>query len=141
MTLQRFSNCAKFLVSQRKSCADRGSGSLGEPTFQRPPTPEGPSSCPHRPTPAHLCNFLHAQLCPTLCDPMDCSPPGFSVHGILQTRILKWVALSFSRGSSRTRDGTNAYPALAGGCLPLEPPGKPTRRANPWPPCLEQGGF
>ena len=36
------------------------------------------------------------QLCPTLCDPMDCSPPGSSVHGILQARTLEWVALSFS---------------------------------------------
>ena len=36
------------------------------------------------------------QLCPTLCDPMDCSPPGSSVYGILQTRILEWVAISFS---------------------------------------------
>ena len=41
------------------------------------------------------------QSCPTLCDPMDCSPPGSSVHGILQARILEWVAISFSRGSSR----------------------------------------
>ena len=40
------------------------------------------------------------QLCPTLCDPMDCSPPGSSVHGIFQARILEWVAISFSRGSS-----------------------------------------
>ena len=40
------------------------------------------------------------QLCPTLCDPMDCSPPGSSIHGILQARILEWVAISFSRGSS-----------------------------------------
>ena len=38
------------------------------------------------------------------CDPMDCIPPGSSVHGILQARILEWVALSFSRGSSRPRD-------------------------------------
>ena len=38
-----------------------------------------------------------AQLCPTLCDPMDSSQPGFSVHGIFQTRILEWVAISFSR--------------------------------------------
>ena len=37
------------------------------------------------------------QLCPTLCDPMDCSPPGSSVHGILQTRILEWVSISYSR--------------------------------------------
>ena len=36
------------------------------------------------------------QSCPTLCDPMDCSPPGSSVHGILQARILEWVAISFS---------------------------------------------
>jgi len=40
------------------------------------------------------------QSCPTLCDPIDCSLPGSSVHGILQARILKWVAISFSRGSS-----------------------------------------
>ena len=40
------------------------------------------------------------QLCPTLCDPMDCSLPGSSVHRILQARILEWVAISFSRGSS-----------------------------------------
>ena len=41
-----------------------------------------------------------AQSCPTLGDPMDCSPPGSSVHGIFQARILEWVAISFSRGSS-----------------------------------------
>ena len=41
-----------------------------------------------------------AQLCPTLCDPMDYSALGFSVHGILQARILEWVAMPFSRGSS-----------------------------------------
>ena len=45
-----------------------------------------------------------AQLYPTLCDPMDCSPPGSSVHGILQARILEWVAISFSRGSSAPSD-------------------------------------
>jgi len=38
--------------------------------------------------------------CPTVCDPVDCSLPGSSVHGILQARILKWVAISFSGGSS-----------------------------------------
>ena len=47
-----------------------------------------------------------AQSCLTLCDPVDCSLPGSSVHGILQARILKWVAISFSRGSSRPRDQT-----------------------------------
>ena len=40
------------------------------------------------------------QSCPTLCDLVDCSPPGSSVHGILQARILEWVAISSSRGSS-----------------------------------------
>ena len=45
-----------------------------------------------------------AQSYPTLCDPMDCSLPGFSLHGILQARVLEWVAISFSRGSSRPRD-------------------------------------
>ena len=47
-----------------------------------------------------------AQLSPTLCDPMDCSPPGSSVHGILQARVLEWVAMPFSRGSSQLRDRT-----------------------------------
>ena len=42
-----------------------------------------------------------AQSCSTLCDPVDCSPPGSSIHGILQARILEWVAIPFSRGSSR----------------------------------------
>ena len=50
------------------------------------------------------------QLCPTLCDPMDCSLPGSSVHGIFQARILEWVAISFSRGSSQPRDQTPGLP-------------------------------
>ena len=45
-----------------------------------------------------------AQLCLTLCDPMGCSLPGFSIHGDFQARILEWVAISFSRGSSRSRN-------------------------------------
>ena len=47
-----------------------------------------------------------AQLCPTLCDPMDCSLPGSAVHGIFQARVLEWVAISFSRGSFWLRDRT-----------------------------------
>ena len=47
---------------------------------------------------------LVSQSCP--CDPMDCSPPGSFVHGIFQVRILEWVVISFSRGSSRLRDRT-----------------------------------
>ena len=49
---------------------------------------------------------LVAQLCPTLCDPMDCSPPGSSVHRILQARILEWIAISSSRDSSKPRNRT-----------------------------------
>ena len=49
---------------------------------------------------------LVTQLYPTLCDPMDCSPPGSSVHGILQARILAWVAIQFLRGSSWPRSQT-----------------------------------
>ena len=47
-----------------------------------------------------------AQSCPTLCDPMDCSLPGSSIHGIFQARVLQWVAMSFSRRSSQPRDRT-----------------------------------
>ena len=49
---------------------------------------------------------LVVQSCLTLCNYMDCSPPGTSVHGILQAKILQWVPISYSRGSSRTRDWT-----------------------------------
>ena len=55
-----------------------------------------------------------AQLCLILCNPMDCGPPGSSVHGILQARILDWVAISSSRGSSQPRDCTQVS-HLAGG--------------------------
>ena len=63
------------------------------------------------------------QLCPTLCDPMGCSLPGSSVHGILEARILEWGATPSSRGSSPP--ASLMSPALAGGSLPLAPPGKP----------------
>ena len=71
-----------------------------------------PSSLPRRTSLCAcvcVCVCMYAkslQSCLTLCDPMDCSPPGSSVHGILQARILEWVAMPFSRGSSRPRDGT-----------------------------------
>ena len=47
-----------------------------------------------------------AHLCLTLCDPLDCSPPGSSVHEVFQARILEWVAIPFPRGSSQPRDWT-----------------------------------
>ena len=62
------------------------------------------------------------QLCLTLCDPMD-----YTVHGILQARILEWVAFLFSRGSSQPRDQPRS-PALQVDSLPAEPPERDTRR-------------
>ena len=64
-----------------------------------------------------------AQSCLTLCDPMDYSLPGSSVHGILQARILEWVAISFSRGSSQPRDRTQ-------GSNPGIEPGSPALYAD-----------
>ena len=53
-----------------------------------------------------VCVRTHAQSGSTLCDPMDCNLSGSSVHGILQARILEWVAISYSKGSSQPRDRT-----------------------------------
>ena len=53
-----------------------------------------------------MCVCEVAQSCPTLCDPMDCSLPGYSAHGIFQARVLEWAAIPFSRGSSQPRDWT-----------------------------------
>ena len=62
------------------------------------------------------------QLCPTLCDPMDCSLPGSSVHGVSQARTVEWVVISFSRGPSWPRGGTEVS-CLPGGFFTTEPPG------------------
>ena len=55
-----------------------------------------------------------AQSCPTLCDPIDCSLPGSSVHGIFQARVLEWIAISFSRGSSQPRAWTRVFCIVEG---------------------------
>ena len=73
---------------------------------------------------------LVAQLCPNLCDPIDCSPPGSSLHGILQARILEWVAIPFSRGPSWLRDWTRVS-HTAGRSLPSEPPGETSTISRP----------
>ena len=68
-----------------------------------------------------LCSFLVCEVtqsCLTLCDPVDCSLPGSSFHGILQARILEWVAISFSRGSSLPRDRTSVS-HIPGRCFNL----------------------
>ena len=70
-------------------------------------------------------SVLSHQSCLTLCDPRDCSPPGSSVHGILQARILEWVAISSFRGSSWPRDQTTCLMHWQAGSLPLAPPRKP----------------
>ena len=67
---------------------------------------------------------LQAQSGPTLCNPMDCSLPGSSAHGILQARILEWVVMPSSRGSSQPRDRI-CVSWIASGFFTTEPPGKP----------------
>ena len=62
-------------------------------------------TCP-MPLSGLVCECEVAQLCLTLCNPMDCSLPGSSIHGIFQPRVLEWGAISFYRGSSRPRDRT-----------------------------------
>ena len=69
----------------------------------------------------HLC-VSHSVV--SDCDPMDCNPPGSSVHGILQARIQEWVAILFSRGSSQPRIEPGP-PVLAGRFFTTEPSGKP----------------
>ena len=69
--------------------------------------------------------WVCALSCLTLCNPMDYSLPGSSVRGIFQARILEWVAISYSRGSSQPTS-----PALEGGFFTTEPPGKPTLKAG-----------
>ena len=63
--------------------------------------------------------FLVTQLCPTLCDPMDCTPPVSPVHGTSQARILEWVAISFSRGDFPEPGIEPRSPALQADALPL----------------------
>ena len=71
-----------------------------------------------------------SRVSPTLYDPTDHSPPGFSVHGILQARILEWVDMHSSRGSSRPRDQTfgSCSSCIAGGFFTSEPLGKPLEK-------------
>ena len=78
----------------------------------------------HLPIPPINCCYLVTKLYPTLLPP-DCNPPVSSAHGILQARILEWVATSFSRGSSRPRDQT-CVSCLAYGFFTTKPPGKPS---------------
>ena len=100
----------------------------------RPPPSAPVSSCgllrtpiPNRPRVpcGRACRVAHS--CPTPWDPVDCSPPGSSVHGTLQARTLEWAATSFSRRSPRPRGGSASptLPHWQAGSLLLAPPGKP----------------
>ena len=75
----------------------------------------------------HACMLSCFSRILTLCYPMDCSLPGSSIHGILQARILQWVAKPSSRRYSRPRDQTLVFcsSCIAGGFFTAEPPGKP----------------
>ena len=68
-------------------------------------------------------------LCPTLDNPIDCSPTGFSVLGILQARILEWVVIPSSRGSFQSRDQTQVS-CIASRFFTAKPPGKPSTLSN-----------
>ena len=72
-----------------------------------------------------MCSVALSYL--TLWDPVDCSPPGSSVHGMSQARILEWIAISYSRDlpDPWIEPLSSAFPALAGGFSTTEPPGKP----------------
>ena len=72
-------------------------------------------------------SVLVTQSCPNLWDPMDCSPPGFSAHGILQARILEWVAIPppGDLPDPRIKPKSPMSPALAGRFFITAPPGKP----------------
>ena len=76
-----------------------------------------------------MCCDKSPQSCLTLCDPVDCSPPGSSVHGILQVRIPEWVAVSFSRDLPNPGIEPGS-PALQADALSSEPPGKPLITKN-----------
>ena len=73
-----------------------------------------------------MCEVFVNESCLTLCYCMDSSPPGASVHGVLQARILEWVAIPFSKVSSQPRDQPRSS-ALQADSLPSEPPEKPQR--------------
>ena len=130
---QRSPQSRLWLQSQRKSAVEQrcfplragllwvpeAEGSASTHQYQCCPRKSGSTESPAR-----------AQLYPTLCDPMDCSPPGSSAHGIFQARILEGVAISFSRRSSWPRDPTCCPLHWQADSLPWSSPGKPTLKSG-----------
>ena len=117
------SACTEHLFCARPCSSTRNMGGMraGLPPREVGRTTRGQQTALSTPARTHTfrgtqpCLTLHrsgcAQPCTTLCDPMDCSPPGSSIRGILQARILEWVAILFSRGSSPpTWGGWNPRP-------------------------------
>ena len=95
---------------------------------------------PFLPRGCYCCCHLADKSCLTLCDPTDCSVPGSSVHGISQTKILEWVAISFFRGSSQSRDQNPCLLHREADSLPLNQQGSPTSPAsNYWSVSSSQG--
>ena len=84
-------------MTQEGAGGDEAQGLKGSPAVWCQPA-AGPSALDLFSGRRVVRKVLVPQSCPTLCDPLDCSPPGSSVHGILQSRILEWVAISSSRG-------------------------------------------
>ena len=80
----------------------------------------------------YICCYLVAKLCPIVCNPVDCNPPGFSIHGISQARILEWIAIPFSRGSFWPRGQTHVsyFSCIADGFFITEPLGSPINLAK-----------
>ena len=120
-------NCPSCCTIEDKSCCSTGNkikekGELYTPFFickavlsllleSRDSSWQRPFQCAYSISNGSSINTLMCwakllQLCPTLCNPVDCSPAGSSVHGILQARILEWVAMPFSKGYSWPRDRT-----------------------------------
>ena len=100
----------KIIYSSHKCC--RSMNTSSERCCYHSPTAFVSGQLDHCFLCAVLC--LLTQLCPTLCNPMDYSLPGSSVHGILQARILEWTAMSSSRGSSQPRDRTQVSRLIGG---------------------------
>ena len=110
-------------ISRRNSVCDSGVPGKSSEYTQRPQD-HGHHSLHGDWSPGAPC-CLVAKLCLALCNPMDCSPPGFSVHGILQARILEWVAISFFRGIFLTQGSNPRLLHWQVGSLPLSRHGSP----------------
>ena len=97
-------------VHAARDCQHHGdwTGPLAGALLSSPPLGAGRSYplLPVWPPLLHVTSCSYPQASPTLCDPVDCSRPGSSVHGILQATILEWVAMPSSKGSSQPRDRT-----------------------------------